>query len=370
MKKRLLASLLLVSILFSSLPIPALAKSKKTGSEEKAEEIEREKTPEMNVDQRDKSPSESETITITNAGEFLSFAKNCSLDTWSENKLIILANDITLTGDDFTGIPTFNGIFDGTGHKIDGLNISSSASYCGLFSTLQKSGVVKNLNVEGNVTPSGNATFLGGIVGDNNGLILNCGFEGIVTGNDYIGGITGNNELNGIIYGCRSGGYVKGVHFTGGIAGCNHGNIADSTNECMVNVTNIDDEVTFESVERINTKVSSFLSIFRKDEGENDEAIDQVQATDVGGVVGISTGVITSCLNNGNVGYEHVGYNIGGIAGRQSGYITDCTNNGTIRGRKDVGGITGQAEPYIYLPRQDHTARTLPASDQALPAFL
>lgn len=44
-----------------------------------------------------------------------------------------------------------------------------------------------------------------------------------------------------------------------------------------------------------------------------------------------------------------MGYNIGGIAGRQGGYISGCVNHGQILGRKDVGGIVGQAEPYIVL---------------------
>ena len=42
-------------------------------------------------------------------------------------------------------------------------------------------------------------------------------------------------------------------------------------------------------------------------------------------------------------------YTIGGIAGRQSGLVTGCTNWGTALGRKDVGGIVGQMEPYIEL---------------------
>ena len=44
-----------------------------------------------------------------------------------------------------------------------------------------------------------------------------------------------------------------------------------------------------------------------------------------------------------------MGYNVGGIVGRQGGYISGCVNHGQILGRKDVGGIVGQAEPYIVL---------------------
>nr|MCR5157002.1 hypothetical protein [Butyrivibrio sp.] len=67
------------------------------------------------------------------------------------------------------------------------------------------------------------------------------------------------------------------------------------------------------------------------------------------GIAGVSIGIISRCINNGEIGYDHVGYNIGGIAGRQSGYLYNCTNNGNVKGRKDIGGIVGQAEPYITV---------------------
>ena len=54
--------------------------------------------------------------------------------------------------------------------------------------------------------------------------------------------------------------------------------------------------------------------------------------TDIGGVAGFSNGIIQSCVNSGNIGYEHMAYNVGGIVGRQSGYSDDCNNIGTVRG--------------------------------------
>lgn len=71
--------------------------------------------------------------------------------------------------------------------------------------------------------------------------------------------------------------------------------------------------------------------------------------SDSGGIVGYSSGVVQSCENTGDVGYPHIGYNIGGIAGRQSGYLAGCKNSGHINGRKEVGGIVGQSEPYLTL---------------------
>lgn len=38
--------------------------------------------------------------------------------------------------------------------------------------------------------------------------------------------------------------------------------------------------------------------------------------TDIGGIAGFSNGIIQSCTNEGDVGYEHMGYNVGGLAGQ------------------------------------------------------
>ena len=83
---------------------------------------------------------------------------------------------------------------------------------------------------------------------------------------------------------------------------------------------------------------------------ENVKASDNLlEITDIGGICGTSVGVIRTCTNNSTVGYAHVGYNVGGIVGRQSGYVTGCKNVGDVLGRKEVGGIAGQMEPYSFV---------------------
>lgn len=76
--------------------------------------------------------------------------------------------------------------------------------------------------------------------------------------------------------------------------------------------------------------------------------------TDAGGIVGYSTGEIRDCVNDGSVGYPHVGYNVGGIVGRQNGLVSGCSSYGRIQGRKDVGGIVGQMCPDITLQFDDN----------------
>lgn len=286
-------------------------------------------------------------LEIGSAEQLTEVAKKSTLDTWSVDKYIKLTGDISLDGSEFSYFPTFGGIFDGNGYTIDGLDIQSDMSYLGLFSKLQPGAVLKNLTVKGVVIPGKKQLVVGGIVGDNYGTIDHCTFEGTVKGNDYTGGIAGYNETTGIILNCTAKGTVIGQHYTGGIAGTNSGSIFGSVNQAKVNTTNVDKGMSLDDL-----NLDTYLGGIRSLGGDTSESkrLDTANNTvDTGGIVGYTFGVVEFCSNQGEVGYERVGYNVGGIAGRQSGYIHSCENKGKILGRKDVGGIVGQAEPFIQL---------------------
>ena len=290
-------------------------------------------------------------ITISSAKELVNFSQNCSLDTWSQGKTVRLTADIDLTSVDFAPIPTFGGTFLGDGHTISGLHIDSSGSRLGLFRSIQKGAVVQDLHVSGTVAPDGSRTFVGGIAGVNAGAIRNCSFRGIVKGDEAVGGIVGRNDETGEIAGCTASGTVQGLDCTGGIAGRNLGLLLKCENDAEVNTIQHDTSPDLEDI-------SGGLSQLSGNQREEGDALLNSH-TDTGGVAGYSGGAIQSCVNNGAVGYPHVGYNVGGIAGRQTGYLADCVNNGTILGRKDVGGIAGQAEPYLTLGADSDTLTRL-----------
>ncbi|MBP3509511.1 MAG: hypothetical protein J6J99_07230 [Oscillibacter sp.] len=290
-------------------------------------------------------------ITISSAKELVNFSKNCSLDTWSQGKTVRLTADIDLTSVDFAPIPTFGGTFLGDGHTISGLHIDSSGSRLGLFRSIQKGAVVQDLHVSGTVAPDGSRTFVGGIAGVNAGAIRNCSFRGIVKGDEAVGGIVGRNDETGEIAGCTASGTVQGLDCTGGIAGRNLGLLLKCENTAGVNTMQQDTSLDLDAL-------SGGLNQLSGNQREEADALLNSH-TDTGGVAGYSGGAIQSCVNNGAVGYPHVGYNAGGIAGRQTGYLADCVNNGAILGRKDVGGIAGQAEPYLALGADSDTLTRL-----------
>lgn len=285
-------------------------------------------------------------ITISSAEELLDFAKDCALDTWSQGRTVRLTADIDLTGQAFTAIPTFGGTFLGGGHSISGLRVSASGSNMGLFRYLQAGAVVQDLHVSGSVTPGGSRSTAGGIAGVNAGAIRNCSFQGTVRGDAAVGGIAGRNEETGEIAGCSVSGAVLGQNCTGGVTGRNAGILLKCENTASVN-TNDPDTALSSSLEALAS--GGVLDTLSPASGGDDTDSFLDSHTDTGGIAGYSSGVVQSCSNSGTVGYPHVGYNVGGIAGRQTGYLAGCSNAGEIYGRKDVGGIVGQAEPYVAL---------------------
>ena len=275
----------------------------------------------------------SDTVYLRTAEDLVQLAENCTLDSWSQGRIVRLQADIDLSGTDFTPIPTFGGTFEGQGHTISGLSITGSGNVRGLFRYIQPSGVVRDLSVEGRVDPSDRKNTLGGIAGSNRGLLAGCTFHGTVRGADSIGGLVGINESSGQIVNCTFSGAVTGEHYAGGIAGQNYGAVIQCRNSGSINTTEVDAELDLDAINREQLNAAENVPV----------------CTDIGGVAGYSSGIIQSCTNSGSVGYDHVGYNIGGIVGRQSGYLDGCANSGDILGRKDVGGVAGQLEPEVRL---------------------
>lgn len=273
---------------------------------------------------------------ITSVEDLRKLAADCQLDSYSRDLLVILDTDLDLGGEPIYPIPTFGGVFDGGGHSISGLRLATDGSHQGLFRYLQEGAEVRDLHIRGSIAPENGRCQLGGLAGVNRGSISGCSFSGSVTGLNYVGGLVGENY--GAIRASSSAGTVSGKRMTGGIAGYNEGLIADCHNRADVNTTIDQGALQLEDL-----TVTSLNAL------ELTNAEDENVVSDSGGVVGFSKGVVQNCVNSATVGYPHFGYNVGGVAGRQSGYLTGCENRGQVYGRKDVGGVVGQMEPYLVL---------------------
>ena len=137
---------------------------------------------------------------------------------------ITLDKNIDLTGKGWTPIGTsfdnsYKGTFDGGGHTITGLAVTTNDQFVGLFGYLNRAGMVKNVVMEGiQITSNHMFGCTGGVVGYSWGTIENCSVSGSVSGTVYVGGVVGV-QIGGSITGCSSSATVKGTVDVGGVAG-------------------------------------------------------------------------------------------------------------------------------------------------------
>ena len=142
--------------------------------------------------------------------------------------------------------------------------------------------------------------------------------------------LSGENRADGIVLTCYNKGTIVGTNEVGGICGMNRGILQNCENEGKIN----------------DEDLKTTLDLNGIDIGTLNLTQNVVTRNDAGGIAGRSSGTVAGCTNKGEIGYAHIGYNVGGVIGRQSGTVINCKNMGHVMGRKDVGGIIGQAEPY------------------------
>ena len=260
--------------------------------------------------------------TVTSADGLMNIAKLVNGGKTDIN--ITLDTDIDLTGKNWTPIGTnyekrYKGTFDGRGHTIKGLTVTTNDQFVGLFGYLDKAGTVKNVVMEGiqitsnHVLMSGNT---GGVVGYSWGTIENCSVSGSVSGTKCVGGVVGAQKA-GSITGCSSSATVKGTVDVGGVAGEKWG----SMTACYAT-----GNVTLE--------------------------IDSPKDLSGGGLVGFNGGSgVLACYATGNVtstGSSTGNVHIGGLFGDNYTTVTACYwKNNQERGYKTAPESTKVDGTYV-----------------------
>ena len=155
---------------------------------------------------------------------------------------ITLTADIDLTGKNWTPIGTsfsnkYTGTFDGGGHTIKGLTVTTNDQFVGLFGSIGYAGTVKNVVMEDvQITSNRSSGFAGGVAGYSDGTIENCSVSGSVSGTVYVGGVVGA-QIDGSITGCSSSATVKGMVHVGGVVGQTNGSATLTACYATGNVT-------------------------------------------------------------------------------------------------------------------------------------
>ena len=233
---------------------------------------------------------------------------------------ITLDKDIDLTGKEWTPIGTgysnkYTGTFDGGGHTIKGLTVTTNDQFVGLFGYLDRAGTVKNVVMEGiqitsnHVLMSGNT---GGVVGYSWGTIENCSVSGSVSGTVYVGGVVGA-QIGGSITGCSSSATVKGTVDVGGVAGQTNSSATLTACYATGNVTieiNPAKNIAGGSLVGMNAG-SSLLACYAT--GNVTSTGSSTGNVSIGGFLGGNYTTVTACYwkNNHEQG---IGYNKEGIA--------------------------------------------------------
>ena len=192
----------------------------------------------------------------------------------------------------------YGGTFNGNGHTITYTVTAATANFRSLFHTVAEGGVIKNLNVAGSITVTGNRSgrnYHAGVAYQNKGTVENC-----VSAVDI-------SSATGIAA-------TKNVKNVGGVVAVNAGLVKD----CVYNGT-IKDVTTY-----------------------------------AGGIVAENRGGnITGCVNNGSITVVNASGYAGGVVGvvtsggnAENMTIENCVNNGAVTGASGdysfAGGVIGQ----------------------------
>lgn len=185
------------------------------------------------------------TISVKSTSNFIDqqWVDDGGFSSFDKGKSYKLLEDIDVSG--VTGFPlcssfgeSYNGIFDGRGHKITGLSLNVTTQYAGLFGYIGYSGVVKNLHLDDVSVVNNNqynfVQYTGALAGYNAGEIINCSMTGSVDSGWLTGGMIGYNS--GEIY--NSWAAPKSVN-----GSCAGGLVANNENQGkIVNCYAINDE--------------------------------------------------------------------------------------------------------------------------------
>lgn len=311
-----------------------------------------------------KTVDETEYYLITNADELIWFSKLVNglleggIDARVENANALLENDIVFNknllnekgelttpygwreytpigGNEWTtgsgwsvyyNYATFRGIFDGQGHTIKGLYVSSTLSgQYGGFVGKANSATIKNLNIEDSYISSGANS--GGVAGENSsGKIENVTFSGTIHGSSQCGGIIGSGSSSTIRNASFSGKLFaeKGMNI-GGIGGSATGTIEN----CSVNA-----QIEAESYVGGIVGYASYKTTINKC-----SVLGTIKATNgsASGIVGrgSSTNIVENCYSQSYISATTGAYGISGA----SDVVRNCYAIGTLSCEKGIHGI-------------------------------
>jgi len=233
---------------------------------------------------------------------------------WNKNFKLTADIDMNdITGTEYNIIETFTGTFDGNDCTISNFSLTSTRQeHTGLFGSV--GGKVEDLGLlRPNIFAQGR--YVGSLIGYlNQGTITNCYAKGaVVSGGSYVGGLVGENT--GIITNCCSTGSVSGDAYVGGLVG----QIGDGT------VTTCYSRASVSG----NRNVGGLVGKTGKETSEIKNSY--------------ATGSVEGGINSINVG--------GLVGQVERGNTYKCYSTGSVSGSQYVGGLVGRTRVLGIVSR-------------------
>ncbi len=167
----------------------------------------------------------------------------------------------------------------------------------------------------------------GGLIGQNNGTLVNCQVSGKVTGRAYIGGLAGWNYY-GSVENCSASGNVKGTMISGGLIG------SSETDKPLIKC------FATGNVEGTEGYIGGLIGMNNGPVSDSYATGKITGKTYLGGLIGNnSAGKISECYATGIV--EGSEDRIGGLIGKSSDAVNKCFATGGVKGRNLIGGLIG-----------------------------
>ncbi len=246
----------------------------------------------------------------------------------------MLAKDIDMSGvDNFTPIgnsTSFTGKFDGLGHTLSNLVINKeNGNNIGVFGIVGSGSVIENLKLSGGNIKGRSCV---GLVGYNLGTVRRVYNDGVaVEGRTSVGGIVGENQ--GMVTQVWNKGAVSGTTQVGGIVGLNNGGTVEVAYNAG-SVNGIAGRYTIGYIggivgQNVNGSVENVY---------NTGNVSAANGLNIGGIVGSNTAsagktaTVSYAYNTGDVSAEN-GSNVNGIVGENYAtvdYVYDKPNNATV----------------------------------------
>ena len=252
------------------------------------------------------------------------------------------------------------GINDGTMYNAYNESIISGEQNVGGIIGINHSGkTVSNVVNAANITGTADSQYVGGLIGDNSGIVQNGRNNGEITGQAYVGGLVGINQqgakMERIVN--DSSAAITGDSYVGGIAGKNVGTISaagdgqGADGPLLVNRGKITGREYVGGVAGSNGEGGVIDNTYVDGALENIKNTVELHvkpgsgdARYFGGVAGINEkgAAITNAMTEADVYADGAAF-VGGIAGLNEGSLQGTVGNaGNVIGSAYVGGVAGE----------------------------